>query len=161
MTGIITDLGWRCGGFTTEEIRRGGGRVGFALRTFDGREEVLAQKGLASPHRIGSYGVNLDALERLGAPAIEAAVASADLVVIDEMGPMELVSEAFRRAAPQALEGPKPVLGVIHRRPHPFLDAVRARPDVRLITVTRENRERLVRETAALLRGGASEPPSA
>jgi nucleoside-triphosphatase len=71
------------------------------------------------------------------------------VVVIDEIAPMELFSDAFREAVLEALDAPCRVLATIQRREHPFLDAIRRRPDVTLVEVSPENRDTLVTEIAA------------
>ncbi|MGH9318008.1 MAG: nucleoside-triphosphatase [Thermoanaerobaculia bacterium] len=57
--------GRRVRGFTTEEIREGRARVGFRLKTFDGRSFVFARAGAHSPHRVGRYGVDVAALDAI------------------------------------------------------------------------------------------------
>ena len=42
------------------------------MRTFDGQERMLAAKNLKSPHKLGKYGVDLNALENVGVPALTA-----------------------------------------------------------------------------------------
>ena len=66
------------------------------------------------------------------------------LVVIDEIGPMEIRSAIFRDAVNKALDSEVPVLATIFGRSLPFTDAIKSRPDVTLIEVRPDNRERLV-----------------
>jgi nucleoside-triphosphatase len=42
-----------------------------------------------------------------------------------------------------ALDSDSPVLGTIHRRSTPFIDAIKSRPDVTVIEVTYANRDDL------------------
>lgn len=63
---------------------------------------------------MGKYKVVLEDLDRVGARVIVDAVNSADVVAIDEVGPMELCSEEFRKAVKEAIESGKLVLGVVH-----------------------------------------------
>ena len=140
---LLADLSVHIGGFYTEEIRSGGRRVGFKIRSFSGEEEVLAHVDSPSPFRVSRYGVNVQAFERVGVPAIERAIRESDLIVMDELGKMELFSEPFQRAALRALDSPKPVLGVIQQARTPFLGRIRRREDVEVIEVTVENRDAL------------------
>ncbi len=149
----LARLGRPAGGFLTEERRGRGGRVGFDLVTLDGRRATLADVRRTGPPRVGKYGVDVAALDRVGVPAIRAAVAAGRLVVIDEIGKMEMASPAFRAAVDAALASPVPVLGTILAAPHPWADAVKARAGVTLVTVTRANRERLPEELARRLVG--------
>ena len=138
--------GWEgeIGGFYTEEIREGKTRVGFKIRSTAGEEAILAHVDCESPFRVPRYGVNVEAFERVGVAAIEHAIEESALIVMDELGRMELFSKRFRQMALKALDAPQPVLGVLQDRHTPFLDAIRARDDVEIITVTPQNRDRLV-----------------
>ncbi len=139
------------GGFLTEEVRRGGTRVGFALTTLDGRRATFAEVSRTGSPRVGKYGVDVEALDRVGVPAVRAAIEAGHLVVIDEIGKMELASAAFREVVEAALRSPVPVLGTILRGPHPWADRIKAAPGLTLIDVTPANRERLPAELARRL----------
>jgi len=141
---VLTELEVNAGGFCTVEVRDGGRRTGFDIVTMDGERGVLARRDLVSPHRVSRYGVDKSDLERVGVPAIERAVATSELIVMDEIGRMELCSDAFMRAVRAALDSPVPVIGTIQAHRNTFLDAVRDRRDIRVITVTEFNREDLV-----------------
>jgi nucleoside-triphosphatase len=92
-------------GIVTEELREGDRRVGFALETFAGGRGVLAHVDLPGPPRVGRYGVDLPAFERLALAAL-AASSAGGVVLIDELGKMELASEAFRAAVSELVELP-------------------------------------------------------
>jgi nucleoside-triphosphatase len=141
----------RLAGFTTTEVRDPDGeRVGFALVTVDGKRGELARAGLQSRVRVGRYGVNLEEFERLALP--ELARRDVDLIAIDEIGKMECASGRFRRAAEDALDSPVSVLATIGISHVPFFDALRARPDIELLTLTERNRDSLVTEILARFR---------
>jgi nucleoside-triphosphatase len=149
------------GGFFTEEIREGGERVGFALVTLDGARDVLAHVNRLGGPRVGRYGVNLDALDGLGVPAIREAARSGRLVVIDEIGKMEMAAPAFCEAVDEILSAPVMVLGTILAAPHPWTDGIKARRSVEVIEVTATNRDSLPHRLAALLAAPARlDPPS-
>jgi len=151
----VADLRVPAAGFYTEEIRSAGRREGFALVTLDGRRATLASVRIRSPHRVSRYGVDVQALETVGLPALEEAMVGAKLLVVDEIGKMELFSQRFREAVLRALDASGPVLATIMLSPHPFADALKARDDVRLIRLTpetRETRERVLGEVVAALR---------
>ena len=150
---LVEGLGVSAGGFYTEEIRRGSRREGFALVTLDGRIATMASVHSASRHRVSKYGVELEAIDGVGVPAIERATAEAALVVIDEIGKMELFSNRFRQAVLSALESGKPILGSIMLAPHPWADAVKARPEVEVILLTEANRAQVQRDLLARFRG--------
>jgi nucleoside-triphosphatase len=155
-------LAVRAGGFYTEEIREGGHRRGFAIVTTGGRRAVLAHVDLSSPHAVGRYRVSVEAIESVAVPALLEAVRTADVVVVDEIARMELCSPRFAEAVRAALDGARPVLGVIQTARLPFLEEVRRRPDVRLVEVTPANRDTLpeavVRDVEDLLGVGRRAP---
>ena len=130
-------------GFYTEEIRASGARRGFRMVTLDGETAILAHVGISGPHRVGRYGVDTASLERVGVSALVRAAVEADLIVIDEIGKMELISPRFRDAVMQAIDSGKKVLGTIMLQPHPFSDEIKRHPAVEVLLVTRNNRARM------------------
>ncbi len=150
---VLSRLGCRLGGFTTQEIRRAGLRVGFSIKAVDdGQEGILAHIESPSPYRVSKYGVNVDEMERVGVTALYRALESSDLIVMDEIGRMENYCPTFQRAVVKALDASQPVLGTLQMRSTPFLEAIRQRPDVTLRMVTPQNRDALPAELVALLR---------
>ena len=146
---VVNNLPQPAGGFYTEEMRERGSRVGFKIVTLDDNEAVFAHvdfPAAAGPPRVGKYGLDLSALETVGVEAVSEAVRRRRLVVIDEIGPMEMRSAIFRAAVNEALDSEVPLLATIFARSLPFTDAIKSRPDVTLIEVSPDNRERLVSE---------------
>jgi nucleoside-triphosphatase len=141
----IQQGGVKVGGMTSADLRSGSVRVGFEIRTLmTGEAGVLAHINQATGPRIGKYHVKTEDLDRIGAEAIISAVRHADLIVIDEVGPMELTSHSFKDAVQAALACGKPLLGTIHRSAQdPLVNAIRRDRDVEVIEVTNENRNSL------------------
>ncbi|MEW6455166.1 MAG: NTPase [Acidobacteriota bacterium] len=131
------------GGFYTQEIRKGGERVGFEIITLDGKKGILARKGLKSSHTLGKYGINVEDLEEIGVRSLKDAIENKGIIVIDEIGKMELFSDEFRKIAIKALNSDKRVVGVIHRKSIPFLNEIKQRKDVEMYELTLENRNYL------------------
>jgi len=154
---VLEKIEVKAGGFYTEEIREKGKRVGFGITTFDGRKGILAHVNHKGRHRVGKYGVNIEDLEEIAAASVRSAVEQDELVVIDELGRMELYSLLFQRVVIEALDSEKPVFGTIQIRHNRFLDSIRARDDVRVVEVTRDNRNALVetvaQDVAGVLKG--------
>ncbi len=129
-------------GFTTEEIRERGRRVGFTVDTFDGARATLAHVDLPGPPRVGKYGVDVEAFERLALPALEH-VPEGGIVVIDEIGKMELASEAFRERALELFDAPQPLVATIQLARNPFTARLKRRRDTEVVRVTERNRDDL------------------
>ena len=143
---VVIQMKGKAGGFYTEEIRTRGIREGFRLITLDGEETILAHVGIHSPYRVSKYGVDIDALDRVGIPALRRASQQCDLVVVDEIGKMELFSTAFRETVSQIIDSGKRVLGTIMLNPNPWADTMKRHPQVNLINLTRDNRQQVLAE---------------
>jgi nucleoside-triphosphatase len=143
---LLRERGVALRGFVTEELREGRQRVGFAVETFDGERATLAHVTFSGPPRVGRYGIDLEAFERLALPAL-ASVKEEELVVIDELGKMELASEAFRGAVSALFDRRLPLLATVHVARHPFTDALKR--DAEVVRVTRDNRDDLPNEIGA------------
>lgn len=143
---VIAKLRVKAGGFYTEEIRKGGVRQGFKLITLDGDEAILSHISFSSPYRVSKYGVDIGNLDRVGVAAINRAINEADLIVIDEIGKMELFSPKFKDAVLKAINSSKKVLGTIMLSPNPFADEIKRHPEAKVLTVTRTNREEVLQE---------------
>jgi len=140
---IIAALDRPAGGFYTRDLRQAGRRVGFELVTLDGRSAVLAHVKFSSAQRVGKYGLDISALDGLGLDALRATLEAGKLVVIDEIGPMELHSARFRQAVLEILDSDASLLGTISSRGTPFTDQVKRHPSVKLVEVTPANRNTL------------------
>jgi nucleoside-triphosphatase len=137
--------GYSVGGMVSREVREGGVRVGFEVLDL-----ATSQRGwLASVRQkvgpqVGKYRVNLPDLEAIGAKALTDATANADVVAIDEIGPMELFSQQFKAATQTALDSKKLVLAVVHwKAADQLVKAVKSRSDAETFVVTTENRDAL------------------
>ncbi|XP_037093741.1 cancer-related nucleoside-triphosphatase homolog [Pollicipes pollicipes] len=137
-------------GFVTEEVRQSGDRVGFDVVTLTGGRAPLARVGAGGGRSrpcVGRYAVDLESFERVALSAM-ASAPSGGVLVIDEIGKMELLSAPFQRSVRAAFAGGAAVIvatvPVPRGRQPALLAELRSRPDIRLLEVTRQNREALV-----------------
>jgi nucleoside-triphosphatase len=137
--------GYSVGGMISREVRTCGTRVGFEVLDLEsGRRGWLAHVDQKCGPRVGKYRVSLGDLSQVGAAAIGKAVEKADVVAIDEVGPMELHSEKFREAVERAVESGKLMVGTVHWRARDKLvDEIKARDDVEVYQVTYGNRVKI------------------
>jgi nucleoside-triphosphatase len=142
---VLDMLNVAAGGFVTKEIRgEGKRRKGFRVVTLEGDEAPLAHTDYQSDFKVGRYGVNIRAFEDIAIPALVSALNRKVLVVIDEIGKMELLSGRFREVIDSIFHRDDvDVLGVIHRHRDRYLDSIRKSPGVELLPVTSENRNNL------------------
>ena len=159
---IIRELksqGCMIGGIAAPEVRSHGRRIGFKIVDLaSGAEGWLAKSGFPGRYRIGRYTVIVDDVIEVGVRAMEYAIEEADVIGVDEIGPMELAVKELRDAILKALTSSKPVIGVIHRglksRDQLLYRLAASRGPI--VEVTLENRDRLVSEMIEVARDIAS-----
>ncbi|NWF51528.1 MAG: AAA family ATPase, partial [Nitrospirae bacterium] len=95
---VLSKTKIKAGGFFTEEIRHGKVRQGFRLITLDGKEAILAHVNISSCHQVGKYKVDTHVIDDVGVYAIRQALNESNLIVVDEIGKMELLSPHFSEA---------------------------------------------------------------
>jgi nucleoside-triphosphatase len=142
--------GVRVGGMITREVREGNVRVGFEILDLTSNKHgwLAHVNGQGGP-QVGKYYVNLNELDNVGVAAITQAIEKCDVIVIDEIGPMELFSTKFKQAVTQALEGKKLMLTVVHgKAKDPLVTQIKRRVDAEIFNVTFSNRENLTEQLA-------------
>ena len=144
------------GGCTTSERRAGGARVGFeGWDLSSGRSGELASTASRLGPRVGRYRVNLTDLAQVGAAGLASASTSSEVIVVDEVGPMELVSPDFRRGIRSCIDSGKPMLAVVHERlEDDILNELRVKA-AKAFTMTVENRAEVVEEIGEVLLAAA------
>jgi nucleoside-triphosphatase len=138
-------------GFYTEEIREGRERVGFALVGLDGRRGVLSHVDVRGSHRVGRYGVDIAGFESF-LQDLGMTNPAPRLVVIDEIGKMECISDLFRKLVLERLDSPVPFLATIAMRGTPPIERIKGRPDVKVISMSHENRDEKFQEVLGEVR---------
>ncbi|UCH87942.1 MAG: NTPase [Thermoplasmata archaeon] len=143
------------GGMLTEPIMEKDTRKGFKVLNWITKEErVLAHEDFESHISVGKYGVDIDALETIGVKAIDDAAGEAEVIIIDEVGKMEVESLKFVDAVKAALDTDKPLILTLHKKSrNPLLQDIRRRDDVRILEVTPINRNLLPYKIIKLLKG--------
>lgn len=135
------------GGCTTAEKKVRGARVGFEVRDLtDGTHGELASVSAKLGPKVGKYRVNLVDLSRVAAAGLAKAAASSEVIVIDEVGPLELVSPDFRRGVRACMDSGKPLVVVLHERlDDDLLNALREEA-AKTFALTVENRDELTED---------------
>jgi len=144
---LLSRSGIRIGGMVSFEVRESGVRVGFRVKDIStGLEGWLAHVSFTSGPRIGRYRVSIEEFESVGVKAILDALNddSIEVVVVDEIGPMELLSRRFRDTIYRLLDSNKNILGTIHYRcEDPLARRIRSMSGVEVLEVTFDNRNKL------------------
>jgi len=148
---ITSQLSCRIGGFYTHEMKEDGKRTGFYITDFEGNQMVMASENSKLPYRVNKYGVNIEAFEKIGIPAMERALHTADLIVIDEIGRMEMFSTKFCDALRDVFDSEKPLLATIKKIDCELTKELKAREDVELFEITKNNRDLIIDEVMEVI----------
>jgi len=104
------------GGFHTKKLVQEGMVTGYSMCSFDGRERVFAGVELPGAYRVGNYGVDLRTFDNFGVDLLRQARETAGLIVMDELGIMELEAGNFVNEVRECFRSGKPILAVIQER---------------------------------------------
>ena len=132
-------------GFCTEEIRCSGSRLGFEPLGLNGERRTLAHVEIDSQNRVGRYGVDTNGFEEF-LTSLDLLNPDVELIVIDEIGKMELFSNRFQSLVRNALNSDKQVLASIPLKGNEFVLEIKQRLDIHLLEVTHGNRDCLLEE---------------
>ncbi len=124
-------------GFFTGEIRVRGNRQGFEIESFSGKRAIMAHIDIDSPYRVSKYGVDIAAFEKIALREVESAIENRRLLIIDEIGKMELFSEKFRQLLLNAFNSDIKLVATIMYKSNPFCDKLKKMPGTRLYTISR------------------------
>lgn len=116
-----------------------------------GQTVLLTSVESKSRLRVGKYGVELATFEDFLRAEPERPASEVDLFVVDEIGKMECFSEVFVQAMRRILHGDIPLLATIAMKGG-FIEEVKERDDVELVTVPRNNRDTLPDDWVARFR---------
>jgi nucleoside-triphosphatase len=139
----------RLGGFTTEEVRERGQRVGFRIAPHRGAARLMAHVDFGPP-RVGRYGVDVAAIDAV-AEATLALDPAVPIYLVDEIGKMECLSARFVARMRALLDSDRPIVASVARRGAGFIEEVKGRADVELWEISPQNRDALVERILAWL----------
>ncbi len=132
-------------GFYTEEIREGGERKGFELIGLDGKKGLLSHKDIRSPYKVGKYKVDIKSFEDF-LDSIPFYHPSTQLIIVDEIGKMECLSDRFKKLLKKTLDSNKWVIATIALKGSGLIAEIKERKDVKLFEITKKNRDIVFRE---------------
>jgi nucleoside-triphosphatase len=146
--------GLRIDGIITREVRENDQRTGFKITNLaSGAEGWLARVGQGVGPRIGKYNVVSEDLEVIGVGALKKATEGrADLVLVDEIGPMEMTSGPFRDAIAKLLSQRGIVIATVKYGSH-YPEVERASMTVESVSleVSKGNRDEVMQKITSLV----------
>lgn len=130
-------------GFYTAEMRSKGKRCGFELCGLNGARRILAHVNFKSRQRVARYGVDTEGFEAF-LEQLDLLSPDAGLVIIDEIGKMELFSKRFQAIIRKLFNSDRELIATIALYGGGLVQGIKQRPDVHLLEITRNNRDQLV-----------------
>lgn len=114
LIGQMKGKGIKVGGFLSPEEKVHGTRTGFKVQSIEsGKRATLAAIDIDGP-KVSKYHVNIKSFEWLALPILKDCE-KFDVVVIDEIGRMEMKSTKFQDCLEKLLESPTPLIASLHR----------------------------------------------
>jgi nucleoside-triphosphatase len=135
-------------GFYTAEIRQDRSRKGFRLFSLDGRSGTLAHVDLRTGYRVGKYGVDVNGFEAF-LKKLPFSTVQAGLVMIDEIGKMECLSERFTKIIRAVFDSDSRLVATIALKGGGLIAQLKRRPDVMLFELTHQNQDKLFKQICA------------
>jgi nucleoside-triphosphatase len=132
-------------GFYTAEMRSKGKRCGFELCGLNGARRVLAHVDFKSRQRVGRYGVDTAGFEAF-LEQLDLRHPDAGLIIIDEIGKMELFSKRFQTRIRELFDSNRQLIATIALHGGGFVQEIKQRPGVLLLEIMRNNRDHLLAE---------------
>ncbi|KAH8258776.1 hypothetical protein KR038_008605, partial [Drosophila bunnanda] len=148
-------------GFYTEEVRESGNgqRIGFDVVALTGKRGVLARS--TSPEetdkrrpKVGKYSVFVQDFEHIALPQLDIKdeATKPGLLVIDEVGKMEMLSKQFQSTIDDLLQKQQiPLMVTIPEKSSLKLERLRKSPKSMLFQVTKANRDSLAEKITDLI----------
>ncbi len=150
---VVRDLNLPFCGFYTRELLNDGRRVGFVVNNLRGERGIFAHVDSESEIRVSKYGIELDVLEIIGVAELERCARDRDpkVIIIDEIGKMELFSDKFKAAVVRALDSPFPVLATVMVRGDDWVESIFEREDAKIYSINVNNRKQIKEKIEAIL----------
>ena len=144
--------GLKVAGISTREVREGNERTGFKITDLSSSKEGwLARINEGAGPRLGRYFVASKDLEEIGVGALSRAVQEdTTLIIVDEIGPMEMTDPAFRIAVSKILETGRIVVATVKYGSH-YPEVERVQGEVVRLEVAKNNREAIYQRAIAQL----------
>lgn len=138
----LSKEGYKLGGFLQRNIKENGKMTGYQIIDIStGKTGILASINIKLGPRVGRYRINLSDLASVGVTAIESARKHSDIIICDEIGPMELYSSDFCKSIETIVNSNKPFICSIQSKfKHPIINKIMNLSNSKTINLTRENR---------------------
>ncbi|MEM0373780.1 MAG: NTPase [Sulfolobaceae archaeon] len=126
----------KIGGFYCPEVRVGEKRIGFKIVDISSGKDVWLAKEEEGFPKVGKYHILIDEVKNI-IDEIFVSIQNSELIIIDEIGPMELKINELKNIIDFSINSSKPLIAVLHR------SLVEKFRKYKVIYVTYENRKNI------------------
>ncbi len=147
---VIKELHLSLGGYTTERIFESYFRKYVIKSLYDNR---ITYTILKVDSRDDSKEYFMDSFEKGAVSILDKSLKERELIVLDELGDTENNMDLFTDKVFELLDSKKIVFGILKENNCDFLNAITARDDVIVITITEDNRDYILEDIIDILKG--------
>jgi nucleoside-triphosphatase len=138
----LKERGVKVGGIVSRELRTNNMRIGFEFIDLTTNDRNILASITGNGPKVGKYFVNVAGC-RFAAERLKKAAKNSDVIVCDEIGPMELKSGEFIDSIKSLLDIDKKVIVVLHQKlQHSLTNEFRNKSSL-LINLNLENRVKI------------------
>lgn len=141
-------------GFLTPEVRESGNRIGFdILDIYSGKKSQLSRVGnFKTKYKLGKYNVFIEEFDKYLDNTLNLEGKTIDLIIIDEIGKMELFSKKFQDFIKQIFSSNVSILASIGLKlQHPLKDYLLNLPSVVVLNLNRQNSRLIFKKVISLI----------
>jgi len=139
---ILKQRGSSVGGVISREVRKDGVRIGFEFVDISSNETAVLASVNGTGPSVGKYNVNIEGC-RFAVHILQKALVNTDIVICDELGPMEFKSKEFVGCVDGMLDLDKSIIAVVHKKlQHPLIDRFREKASF-MINLDIQNRNKV------------------
>lgn len=152
---LLLELGERLAmGLYTEEIVENGERVGFNMVNHRGEVKIIAHINFSTDIKVARYCVDINGVDEIMLPIIEEAINEVDdrVLILDEIGFMQLSSPSIRSACLKLLDSKKRIIATTTNKSDAWIDNYKSHQNIKVIEITMDNRVDIKKDLLSLCR---------
>ena len=150
----FSDYNYTIHGFLTPEVQKDGNRIGFDIENINTRERgKLARIGnYNTRYKLGRYYIFIEEFENFISKLEDVVFQDRDLIIIDEIGKMELFSRKFQNLINELFHSDIKIIATIGQKiQHPLKDSLLKIPDIVVFSLSRQNQQEIFERIIAII----------
>ena len=136
-------------GFLTPEVKKSGKRIGFDIEDINTKERIRLARAedFDTQYKLGKYCIFIEEFEKYLSQYDSIQGLNVNLIVIDEIGKMELLSFKFQEWIKKKFQLEIPIIATVGLAlKHPLKDNILNLPNIKLLNLNRQNQNEVFQE---------------